>query len=226
MALKSIENIAQVDLNRHRQLFEAVLFSPKFEGEEIESIRKNIKTLCRYMFGKWYVFETPNPSGLLEQTKKFASDELFFHYVDTEKYKKYDPNRGALSTWIRHYIYLNINNLKRKYRPRTVEEQIDTDVDPCAPRNNNFRLQFDELAGWLDMSSSMEDPELIIQQKELLGIAMKHFGAMNLMVILGMKSKQNILKKLKLNYNQYTKQLYRSKLAFTTVAISNGYDFY
>jgi ribosomal 30S subunit maturation factor RimM len=82
------------------------------------------------------------------------------------------------------------------------------------------------VAGWLNLSSSLDDPEVIVQQKELLVIAMKHFGEDNLMVILGMESKQNHLKKYHLNYDQYTKRLYRDKLDFPKVAISNGYDFY
>ena len=215
-----------VDLNKHRQLFDAVFFSREFVGKEIWSIRSKIKILCAYMHGSDYESQ---PSWeiylLINETKEFAAGELFYRYWKTKKYEKYNPEY-SLSTWIRQYIYLNINNLLRKYKPRSRCDGINPRADPCAPANSNFRISFDEFSGWLDMSSTMDDPEVIVQQKELLIIAMEHFGVVNLMVIFGMESKQNILKKLNLNYDQYSKRLYRDKLAFKQVAISNGYDFY
>lgn len=186
----------------------------------------NVKMLCSYRYGLYEAFSDVDPQLLIDETKRFASGELFYHYLNTQKYEKYDPERGAPSTWIRHYIFLNLNNLRRKYRPRSLADGMDGRLDPCAPGNVNFREQFDEFAGWLDMSSGMDDPEVIVQQKDLLVIAMEHFGEDNLMVILGLKSKQSILKKYNLNYHQYTKRLYRSKLDFITVAINSGYDFY
>ncbi len=145
--------------------------------------------------------------------------------MDKKHYKKYNFENSP-STWIEQYIYLNINNLLRKHRPRSEVEGINARSDLCDPDNSNYRLSYEEFEGWLDMTSSLENPETLLQHKELLILSIGHFGVEDLKVILGVESKQNTLQKRNLNYDQYTKNLYLKRLAFLPVAMSSGYEYY
>jgi len=219
---KTVDN---VDLGRHYQLFCALLYSDNFTGNKVQSIRKKIKILCGYIHGSSWEYEPSFIRKLLiNKTNSIAIEELFSSYLKSKKYLKYDPEIALISTWIRQYVYLNINNLLRKFRPRSESEGPNTRRDIFAPCNANFRTSFEELEDWYYMGSVYENPETLLQQKELEVLALAHFGERDLRVLLGIDSKQDVILRHKLNYDQYTKLLYLKKRTFVKVVKSNGYD--
>ncbi|MBM9512009.1 hypothetical protein [Desulfogranum marinum] len=214
------------DLEKHHRLFWAVLCSKTWKGYKVRSLRKKVRVLCGYLHGSSYEHEPHHvKKTLIHKTNEYVVDEMFYAYMDKKHWQKYDLAH-SLSTWILQYIYLNINNLLKRHKPRSIAEGISPKADLCDPNNINFLLSYEEVEDWLDMRPEKESPENILQHKELLLIAIEHFGIEDLRVILGMESKWNTIRDRKLNYDQYTKQLYLKQIAFKPVLLSNGYEFY
>ena len=211
-------------LERHYNIFRAVLFSTSFTGPKIDSIKKGIKILCVYLNGSSYNQASYNEKRfVIEESKKFAMDELFYRYIIKEAYKKYN-NINSESTWIVQYIYLNIKNLVREYRPRTISDGIDTRRDIHHNCNKNYIISYDKVEELINMDSSYGNPEDILSHKQLFYIMLDFFGWRDLNVLLGIISKKQIIIDYKFNYDQYSKHLYRKKLQFRIVLKQYGYD--
>lgn len=211
------------EIKRDYQIFNAVMFSTKFSGAKIQSIKSKIQTLCGYLYGHSFETEHRFVAGLINLTKEFAVNELFYHYMTKGHYKKFDDEH-SLSTWIVQYIYLNINNLLRRYRPRPLNEDADTRYDVCDVRNKNFTVSTADCEDWLFLPSEQGTPEEILMAKQLIGLMYEHFNRFDISVMFGEASIQEVITQNNWNYDQYTQSLCRRRKGFRAVLRTHGYD--
>jgi len=214
-------NLEIPDLTRHYEIFKAVIFSKRFTGFKARLIQDKLKLLRVYLYGHYEQHRFERICNLNE-TKSFALEELYFHYVDRKHYKKYD-GLHSISTWIVHYIYHNINNLVRRYRPRTSGEGVDTNFDLLDGRNKNFVLYASEYEDWLELPNEYTNPENILVAKQLLEMMYSYFGKRDLDVIIGKATMLDVIKRYRFNYDQYWVSLNRRKEKFRSVLMAKGY---
>jgi hypothetical protein len=68
-----------------------------------------------------------------------------------------------------------------------------------------------------------ENPEDILMGKQLMEMAMNHFGDSDLAVILGLKDKRDEAKRIGLDYDSYRKRLQRKLNQFRSILNGDGY---
>ena len=195
------------NLLRHHQIFKAVLFSGKFRGDHIEKIKDEVITITSFIHGFDYDFAPiAEKLAIINDTKELIVNELFYHYLEQRHYENFN-HHYSLSTWIVTYIYWNIRNLRRRYRPRCSDDYIGRNTDIYDERNKNFRLPYDEYQEWVDMTESADDPEAILSAKQLLQMMLGFFGEIDTQVLLGMIPRSEAVLRCGLNRKQYERRL-------------------
>ena len=159
---------------------------------------------------------------MLVHTKERIIDETFFHYEDREHYLKYDQIH-SLSTWIVNYIYLYINNLVRKYRPRSLEEGVDDRSDIFDEAYVNFRVEYKDYLDFANISTSTDDPESILSAKELLNLMLGFFGELDLQVLFGIRDRYEVAEAQGITYDAYSKRLNKRAEQFISIIKQLGY---
>ena len=207
----------KLDLSRHYKMFLAVFWSESFSGMKMEIIKRKTKLLAHYFFGSEYSTGTYlEKKKMLDRTKERIIDELYFNYVEKGHYQKYDPD-FSLSTWIVNYIYLNINNLVRKYRPRSLEEGVDDRSDILDEAYINFCVEYEDYLDFANISTSTDDPENVLSAKELLSLMIAYFGEMDTQVLLGMRDRYEVADAQGITYDTYSKRLNRRRHQFIVI---------
>ena len=213
----------KADLPRHHRMFRLIFFSNSFNGAKMESIKRKTKLLAHYFFGSEYSFGTyKEKQEMLIRTKERIISELFFNYMEREHYLKYD-SKYSLSTWVVNYIFKNINNLVRKYRPRSLDENVDSRSDIFSEAYVNFRVEYQDYLDFANFGSSTDNPENILLAKELLNSMLGFFGELDLQVLLGMVDRYEVAEAQGLTYDAYTKRLNKRKKQFSSILEQIGY---
>lgn len=211
-------------LEEHYGLFAALLFSTEFVGYRIRSIHRNIQKLAEYQHGS-ELHDVPDllKAVLINQTKEFALSNLFDRYLEGRGWEKFD-NQHSPSTWIVAYTYWEMLNILRSNRPNSLEEGPCWNVDIYDPRNQNFRLAFEEVAGWLDLSSTKDNPETILECKQLVKLALMVLGVRDMRVMLGIDTVESVLEKYNYTEGQYKMILSRKRQLLRLLLLKNGYE--
>jgi len=213
----------KANLPRHHRMFRLIFFSDKFNGVKMKSIERKTKLLAHYFFGSEYTFGTyEEKQEMLIRTKERIIDELFFHYEDREHYLKYDSSY-SLSTWIVNYIHLYINNLVRKYRPRSLDEGVDDRSDIFDEAYVNFRVEYKDYLDFSNISTSTDNPESILLAKELLDLMLGFFGELDLQVLLEMRDRYEVAEAQGITYDAYSKRLNKRTQQFISIIKQLGY---
>jgi hypothetical protein len=211
------------ELSRHYRMFRLVFFSDRFNGVKMASIERKTKLLCKYFFGSEYTFGTDlERQEMLMRTKERIIRELYFNYFERGHYRKYD-RKHSLSTWVVNYIYKNINNLVRKYRPRSLDEDVDDRSDIFDEAYVNFRVEYEDYLDFANISTSTDDPENILLAKELMNLMLGFFGELDLQVLLGMRDRYEVSEAQELTYDAYTKRLNKRVERFIRILKRLGY---
>jgi len=142
---------------------------------------------------------------------------LFLHYVKRKAYKKYDVKKGALSTFIAHYVDNYMNNLIRKFD--TLRENVPVYYDltrNSLSNQNKFAMSFEE---WIGVQGVAEfnTPESLLLAKELLELLIDHFGKYNSSVLLGYGDRRSASEDMGIDYYTYCKRLQRELKTFIQV---------
>jgi hypothetical protein len=217
--------INKIVIQEHQRMFRVVLWSDDFTGSKMETIRRKTMVLCQFLYGADYTYGSWDKKKLLiSRTKEKVIDELLYNYITREHYLKYD-HQYSLSTWLVEYIYKNINNLLRRYRPRAVDERIDDRTDIFDEQNINFRVPYEDYLASASIYVSLDEPEAILTAKELLNMMLGHFGEVDTQVILGMLDRFEAAEAQGISYDLYSKRLSRRRDLFIEQISNLGYFY-
>ena len=212
-------------LSHHYRMFYHILWSDKFTGSRIGSIRDHVCLLCEYIHGDRYTHGNESAkSYYINQTKELVFDELTFNYFTRRHYEKYD-GKHSISTWIQTYIYYNINNLVRKHTPKPFDPKkgVDDRSDIFDEAYVNYRLPLEDYWNSVEMKDPTLNPESILIGKELLEMVLAYFGELDTQVMLGIRSNVDVALAQGIREDTYNKRLYRRKQLFKEELDRIGY---
>ena len=85
-------------LSHHYRMFYHILWSDKFTGSKIESIRAKVCLLCEYIHGDRYTYGNESAKAdYINQTKELVFDELTYSYFTRLHYEKYDGKHSGIT---------------------------------------------------------------------------------------------------------------------------------
>ena len=101
----------------------------------------------------------------LERAHGLATDEilsdLWDHFQSREHYRKFDPGKTRLSTFVANYTNLALENLKRRY---DIRKKNGCEIPLSVLEDRGFEVAVDRTT-----------PEDIVIAKELLKLMLEHF---------------------------------------------------
>lgn len=137
-------------------------------------------------------------------------DYLFSGYQERGHYRKYSPRKGALTTFLAHYVNNNLKNMLRIFDRRMKTEQrvpLQTDeVDRFTAR---------EILSYAARRNIYEPrtPEDYVLMKEVYEIIGQYFDEDDVEVLSGCVSMKEQAHRKGMNYLAYQMILYRKKRA-------------
>jgi len=154
--------------------------------------------------------------------------EIFENYLVKKHYRKFDPKRGRLSTFITHYTDKYLNHIIRKYNTLD-NNRIDTipeDCDDVLDDHNRARrpLSFYEKRGLADNLIEKRTPEDLCIAKELWEVIVKIVGLNDTLVLMGLRDRHEEAQRKGMNYYSYCQRLHRKKSLLRSVLSELGYS--
>jgi len=190
------------------------LFEKCISGSGKLSINKAIKSTVHRL----------NEDHGLEQDE--ILHRLFEDYVEKESFKKHDPAKPQLSTFVAHHVHYDVRNLKRKYDWfKKNYEVIPFEEWPKGSikrTEDSKKIPYDEQIAALGAVEN-NTPEDYFMAKELLELIRNHYGEDDAKVLLGLMDRKAEAKRLSLAYDTYRKRLDRKTCDFRKVLKRTGY---
>jgi len=151
---------------------------------------------------------------------------LFVAYVEKESYKKYDSEKGQLSTFIVHLAHNEVRNLKRgldrfrrNYPVIPFEEWPKQSVGSS---DGSKKRPYEEQLAALGVADT-RTPEDYYMANELLDLMRRHYGEDDTAVLIGMKDKKTEAERLSISHDAYRKRLARKTVRFKKALKHAGY---
>jgi hypothetical protein len=142
--------------------------------------------------------------------------DLFTQYLEKEDYKRFDPQRGKLSTYINVYtnrwLYHEIRRYERINNKFKIEKLPDDYEDALDQENRvDHSLWFYEKIGRQENLMETITPEDYYDAKELWELIVKNVGINDSLVLIGVKDIKLEAERLGLDYYTYCQRLNRKK---------------
>lgn len=155
--------------------------------------------------------------------------EIYQYYLENGDYKKYDPSRGKLSSFIHGYTNKRLNHILRKLERLNNKyqfEQLPDQYEDALDDNHRARnsLSFYVKNGFLDKLIDVNTPEDLLNGKELLNIIIEEIGLDDALVLIGVKDRRKEAERQGIDYYTYCQRLHRKKLILRTVLEDMGYE--
>jgi len=142
------------------------------------------------------------------------------------KHYKFDPEKSCLETFVLNFTYFAMLSLVRQCEDHEAgnEKEIPfsqlPDYEPIKTIGQSID-SFERMG--IEGIINDENPEDILMGKQLMEMAMNHFGDSDLAVILGLKDKRDEAKRIGLDYDSYRKRLQRKLNQFRSILNGDGY---
>ena len=142
------------------------------------------------------------------------------------KHYKFDPEKSCLETFVLNFTYFAMLSLVRQCEDHEAgnEKEIPfsqlPDYEPIKTIGQSID-SFERMG--IEGIINDENPEDILMGKQLMEMAMNHFGDSDLAVILGLKDKRDEAKRIGLDYDSYRKRLQRKLNQFRSILNDVGY---
>jgi hypothetical protein len=159
-------------------------------------------------------------------TRDDIAANLFYTFWKRKRHIKYDAKLGtsleSYVAWFAYYQLLTIIEQCRQYlqKRRTVplaDHYVGDRISRSGMSIEPFEREgFEELV-------NPDTPEDMIINKELMEMALNHFGEDDLEVLLGASSREDEAKRLNIDYFAYCKRLSRKKKRFRSHLKKIGY---
>jgi len=155
--------------------------------------------------------------------------DIYQHYLEKEGYKKYDPLRGKLSSFIHGYTDKRLNHILRKHERLNngyTAIPLPDDYEDALHDNHKARhqLSFYEKNGFLDKLIDVNTPEDLLAGKELWNIIIEEIGLDDALVLIGVKNRRNEAERQGIDYYTYCQRLHRKRLILRIVLEDMGYE--
>ena len=154
--------------------------------------------------------------------------EIFTNYLVKKHYRKFDPAKGRLSTFITHYTDKYLNHIIRKYNTPDNHRRDTLPEDYGDALNDNKRsyhsLSFYEKRALVDDLIETSTPEDLCLAKELWEVLVKIAGLDDTLVLMGLKDRHEEADRRGIAYYSYCQQLHRKKLLLRSVLRELGYS--
>lgn len=151
---------------------------------------------------------------------------LFEEFITKKLYRKYDPKKTKLSTFIAHCTNNNLWSLKRKYD--SVDKnyrEIPLDDDSgyrVSRKRGSVSLSMLERCGVEGVIES-NTPEDYYFAKELIDLMKDFYSENEILVLLGYKDRRTEAERLSKDYYAYCKRLSRKHESFKLILQEAGY---
>jgi len=177
-------------------------------------IQSRITKLVKYLYGKYQV----------------DRDEIDVHlshrFEARQRHLKYDPEKSPLETYVSYFVYYGLLNLLCECKRSgnignkvPLSELINGDSIATLGRP----VESFEKPG-IEALINTVTPEDQIIGKQLLEIALRHFGKTDLDVLLGISDRATTSRTLSMKYHSYCKRLNRKVENFRAVINLLGYE--
>ncbi len=145
-----------------------------------------------------------------DQDAEDIIDYLFIGYQERGHYRKYSPRKGALTTFMVHYVNNNLKNMLRIFDGRMKKAQ-----QVHVQNNEVDRYTADEVLSYASRNSIFEpnNPEDYVLLKEVYEIMGQYFDEDDVEVLSGCVSMKAQAHRKGLNYVAYQMSLRRKKRA-------------
>jgi len=164
-----------------------------------------------------------------EMTREEIIEYVKWQFKRQRKHRKFKPNKSCLETYVLNFTYFTLLTFIRQCKKHEAGRKKEIPfaklsdyeaIDSIGSSIESFERQ--GIEGLIDE----DDPEQIVNRKQLMKIATDYFGDNDLAVILGIRSKRAEARRLGIKYDTYRKRLQR-KLAMCRSNFEDmGYDLY
>ena len=151
---------------------------------------------------------------------------LFDDFITKQIYRKYDPEKTKLSTFIAYYTNYSLSTLKRKYDALDQNyREIFLDYDSENLQYHGRRRTSLEILEKLGVEAVIESntPEDYYFVKELIDLMKDFYSENEILVLLGYKDRRTEAERLSIDYYTYCKRLSRKHEAFKLILREAGY---
>ena len=151
-------------------------------------------------------------------------EHLKWKFEDQGYHERYNPNYSCLKTYVLNFCYYGVLSLVRECERldgcgNHQRQRGDKDVHVQAIGRAYEPYEEDGIEGFIDSDT----PEDLMLAKELMQMAVDHFGQVDLEVLLGAKDRNSEAENLGLSYDTYLKRLHRKRQSFRPVLKDAGY---
>ena len=191
-----------------------ILLEKSISGSGILPINKAIKITVRRL----------NEDHGLE--RKDILHSIFEDYVEKECFKKHQPEKTQLATFVTHFTHYDLRNLKRKHdRFKKNYPVIPFEEWPkeSIKRQDGSKKRSHEKQLAAMGAFEKDTPEDFFVAKELLELVHTHYGEDDAKVILGLMDRKTQAQRLSVPYDTYRKRLDRKNRTFRKVLKRAGY---
>jgi hypothetical protein len=151
-------------------------------------------------------------------------EHLKWKFEDRRYHERYNPNYSCLKTYVLNFCYFGVLSLVRECKKLdnctahlNQRGGKDVHVQVIGPAYEPYEV--DGVEGLVDTDT----PEALMLAKELMQMALDHFGQADLEVLLGVRDRLSEADNLGLSYDAYLKRLHRKRRSFKSILNQAGY---
>jgi len=157
-------------------------------------------------------------------SRKEIIEHLKWKFEDQGYHERYNPNYSCMKTYVLNFCYYGVLSLVRECErldncKAHIKQPGGKDDHVQAIGRAYEPYEEDGIEGFVDSDT----PEDLILAKELMQMALDHFGQADLEVLLGVRDRISEAKNLGLSYDAYLKRLHRKRRSFRSILKDTGY---
>ncbi|QTA82747.1 Uncharacterized protein dnl_51290 [Desulfonema limicola] len=153
---------------------------------------------------------------ILRTIHSLEADEIisyiFYNYIEREHYKKFNPQKGKLSTFLIHYVNNALRNMLRVFgnkKKKVHEVELPDGYKDIYEYSSRKSLSYLEQRDFSDQLHNIKTPEYCLLLKEQSQILENFFGPADSEVLLTYRTRKEEATRRGLSYEAYRKKLNR-----------------
>lgn len=159
-------------------------------------------------------------------TRKEIIEYLKWEFERRKMHRRHNPDKSCLETYVLTFCYYGVLSMVRKCKKylgekSSIPQLQDKHGEKIDGRSGASYEPYEE--DGIEELLELDTPEDIVIGKELVDMALDHFGQDDLEVLLGAKNRVTVARQLGIGYDTYQKRLERKRQRFRAILHQAGY---
>ena len=152
----------KINFEHHYQIMREILWSAKFVGKTVATIRWKINILMAYTCGLDGDESKTELEYLKTATKEYALVHIWYKYMIKKPYLKY-TDKYSLSTYILNFMNFRMGRLLRSHKPHSVDQADYRKFggDMLDNKYINYRTSLEDLQDFIDNTPNPEEQVML-----------------------------------------------------------------